>query len=122
MAHSLFVYGTLMDDATRRRVTGAELVSVPATLHGYRRYALQGRAYPAIVPEPGATVAGQLLRGLSERALSRLDAYEGREYVRRRVQLTCDDDATVSAWTYVLAGRYRARLAVRDWQAFSAER
>lgn len=117
MAYSLFVYGTLMLPEVQRAVVGRRFRSVRAVLHGYRRHALRGADYPAIMPEAGASVHGVLLRGISRRVLRILDAYEGSDYVRRRVEVVSERDEPDVTWTYVFAGRRRARLSRHDWRA-----
>lgn len=78
----LFVYGSLMFDPVWTRVVGQPKTSVPASLSGYRRYAVRDETYPAILAQSGAQVAGQLIRGLAAEQLARLDAFEGDDYRR----------------------------------------
>jgi len=44
---------------------------------GYARFRVRGEQYPAILPQPGGSVEGMLLRGLTPAQLARLDEYEG---------------------------------------------
>ena len=43
----------------------------------YARFRVRGEQYPAILPQPGSSVEGMLLRGLTPAQLDRLDEYEG---------------------------------------------
>src|SRR5204863_2102712 len=71
----LFVYGTLLDDAEVRRVTGRIFPRRPARLAGHRR-AWPRDDYPHLVGDAAAVVEGDLLDGLDDTALAALDAYE----------------------------------------------
>jgi|YelNatPaOPRAMG01_1025707.scaffolds.fasta_scaffold06678_9 gamma-glutamylcyclotransferase (GGCT)/AIG2-like uncharacterized protein YtfP len=105
----LFVYGTLVEPATRERILGRRVEAVAALLPGYRR----GRSrHFYIVREPEATTAGMLLSGLSERDFAILDEYEGvpRLYLRERVEVI-SAGATVSAWVYLPTGWAGVRRA-----------
>lgn len=83
-AATLFVYGTLLDPAVRRLVTGRRdrCAPAPARIGHWRRIAIAGVSYPILVRRPAGVVRGLMLRGLEPRALARLDAYETDEYVR----------------------------------------
>ena len=82
-----FFYGTLMDCellslVLRRPVEQRTLK--PALLRGYRRSALQGLRYPAILREPNASVTGVILDRVREVDCDRLRCYEGADYVLQR--------------------------------------
>lgn len=99
---ALFVYGTLQDGVLLRSLLGEVPPSRPALLRGYRRLAVRGATWPAVIPEAGAEVSGRLLEGLSAAALLLLDAYEGPEYVRLQVPVEVSG-CLLSVWTYVWA-------------------
>lgn len=80
----LFVYGTLMDPELVRRLTGRIFSRCPARLADFRRIEPPG-SYPYIVPCPGSTVEGVVLRNLDDRTLRVLDEYEGNLYLRTEV-------------------------------------
>jgi hypothetical protein len=84
-------------------------------LAGYERHALRGAVYPAIVPAPGAHVAGVLWEGLDAAALARIDRFEGTLYERRACSVEAAGGVGVAAQVYVLAAAHRARLLARDW-------
>jgi gamma-glutamylcyclotransferase (GGCT)/AIG2-like uncharacterized protein YtfP len=117
---NLFVYGTLMFPEIRSAVGGQRLPAPPAILPGYRREGVRGEAYPAIIRDPRGSVTGVLLRGVGRAALRRIDAFEGREYVRRmhRVRLLDEDGRPgrgVIAACYVIAPAVAHRLDGRPW-------
>jgi gamma-glutamylcyclotransferase (GGCT)/AIG2-like uncharacterized protein YtfP len=108
---SLFAYGTLVFPEVLSAVAGRPLAREPATLEGYLRRGVIGEIFPAIVE--GAEhdrVAGVLYAGLDSREWARLDRFEGDLYVRRRVTVARGD-----AFAYVLAARWRHRLAAQPW-------
>ena len=115
----LFAYGTLVFPQVFAAVAGRALAGEPAALDGYLRRGLIGEIFPAIVA--GAEhdrVAGVLYVGLEDREWSRLDRFEGDLYERRRVTV-----AGLDAFTYVLAARWRHRLAAEPWdpEAFARD-
>lgn len=115
MHNHLFCYGTLCIPGVMRRVSGVIPEACPAVLADYACYALEGLVYPGIVPKKGTQVSGVLYLGLSRAQLIRLDAYEGDQYLRRRVKVASDHEHRVQAWTYVLHPRYYHRLSATGW-------
>jgi len=100
MQQRLFVYGTLLDEAQLRAVTGRCFDTRPAQLPGHRRVWPHGR-YPHLVADPSATVDGLLLDDVDARALAALDTYEdeGRLYVREQTVVSCGGQP-VPCWVY----------------------
>ena len=115
MTDRLFSYGSLMFPRVMRRVTGSRAHGRPAILEDYGRYRIRGQIYPGIVARQGEAVEGVLYCGISPAQWRRLDAFEGKSYRRQRVYLRGPGDATLSAWTYVIAGRHRCLLGRRSW-------
>ncbi len=68
----------------------------PVTVPGWRVAALPERVYPALIPEPDATAAGQLLDDLTAAEWHTLDTFEADFYTLTRITL---DDGS-HAWTY----------------------
>lgn len=128
MTHSLFVYGTLKRGALsegRRLLRDAKFVARASTTGAL--YDL-GR-YPGLVRENATRdrVFGELYRLPDDdghQMLRQLDAYEGNEFVRRRVYVTLPNGRRRLAWAYilrrrppqsarrVLSGRYPSRRRV----------
>lgn len=80
---SLFLFGTLMDADVMARVLARPLgepVGEPAWLDGYRRERAAGASYPILLPDPGGTVEGRLVRSCQRRDLARIDHFESEEY------------------------------------------
>jgi gamma-glutamylcyclotransferase (GGCT)/AIG2-like uncharacterized protein YtfP len=99
---ALFVYGTLLDDAQVRAVTGRTFRRRPAVLAGHRRVWPTG-SYPYLVVDPGSSVTGALLDGIDAKTLAALDAYEdvGNLYVRDEIVVTCGGES-VRCFVYQL--------------------
>ena len=72
---NLFVYGTLMDEANVRSLTGRLFATERAILWNYERI-VPNRGYPCIAPKEGALVSGLVLKGVDRDSLFRLDQYE----------------------------------------------
>lgn len=111
----LFTYGTLMDVAILARVAGCAYCSQAATLQGYARKTVIGGCYPAIFPQPGASVAGRVYGDVSSFAIGRLDQFEGALYRRERVQVLDRKGHCIEAWAYVIAAGEKGRISDQDW-------
>lgn len=111
----LFVYGTLTDPATFKRVTGLAYVvtappdetsptglyASPAVLIGFEARCLDGRYLYAVPDEHGA-ITGRIVHGLTDELFARLDAYEGNGYVRTLETATVNG-RPVEIYVYVAA-------------------
>ncbi|PWZ24745.1 AIG2-like protein D [Zea mays] len=87
--HSVFVYGTLMEEEVVRVLLGrAPPSSSPALLPDHRRFSLRGRVYPAILPARGHAVSGKVIQGLTDRELHVFDMFEDEEYVKTTVEVS----------------------------------
>ena len=91
MNADLFVYGTLMDEDTVRRVTGRIFPRARAVLPDFARFHPRG-CYAYVLPRRGSEVEGLLLLEIDPASLARLDEYEdeGRLYRRIEVRVVCD--------------------------------
>jgi gamma-glutamylcyclotransferase (GGCT)/AIG2-like uncharacterized protein YtfP len=95
----LFVYGTLMSEATVHAITGRHFERVGAVLPDFQRI-VAGADYPYVVPAPGASVHGLLLLNIDEQSLAAIDRYEDEGRLYRRTEVTA------------LVGDQRRRCAV----------
>lgn len=120
----VFTYGSLMFEAVWGRVVAGRYRSCEAWLPDYRRFAIRGETYPAIVQAPGFRVAGRLWLDIDPADVDRLDRFEGAEYRRESVRV-CTDSA-VDATAALAADCYiwldPARLLAHDWDAGQFER
>lgn len=83
MAHTVFVYGTLLSKEIVNILLNRNPEAYEATVKGYSRYRIQGRVYPAILPTlPSDELTGMVLCGLSEQEFHILDEYEDEDYYR----------------------------------------
>lgn len=117
MADACFTYGTLMFEDIFAAVTG--LVRAPhcARLDGYARHPVRGQLYPGIRPAPGGHVDGRLYVDITPDVLTRLDGFEGSDYVRETLEVTIDDCTRVRAWAYVFKPASYHRLEPGPWDA-----
>lgn len=87
--YTAFFYGTLMAPQVLSRVTGHPVTTLtirPAILPNHRRHRVREADYPALLPQSNSAVRGTLVSGLTDADVRRLDLFEGREYVRRKVK------------------------------------
>jgi gamma-glutamylcyclotransferase (GGCT)/AIG2-like uncharacterized protein YtfP len=111
---AVFVYGSLLAPVVLRALLDREPPQLAAQLRDFRRTALRGWTFPAVVPQLGAATAGALIR-VDPRELRRLDAWEDDFFCRRSVSIRLANGAASSAQAYVLAPRYRQLVAARSW-------
>ncbi|MFD3469130.1 GDSL-type esterase/lipase family protein [Streptomyces sp. NPDC058682] len=105
--HTLFSFGTLMDERVQTALFGRAVPTSPASLAGYTTRPLK-ITDPAVIAASGldvhlilerrlgASVEGAVLH-LTDRELAEADAYEVDDYTRRRVVLSSGE----SAWAYL---------------------
>ena len=119
---SLFVYGTLMSPHVAETLLGRIPSPMePATLWGYKRYAVKRQVYPAILSTKEFSrdnnqhqqhgrcsffVEGILMRGLTTSEMKRLDWFEDVDYQRRGVKIELSIDST----TPTLSSSQSARM------------
>lgn len=116
--HSLFSFGTLMDDRVQKALFGRAVPSSAASLVGYRTRPLP-ITDPSVIAASGLdvhlalecslgdVVEGAVLR-LTDQDLAAADAYEVDDYVRRRVLLSSGE----SAWAYLDAKPLRSAARI----------
>jgi gamma-glutamylcyclotransferase (GGCT)/AIG2-like uncharacterized protein YtfP len=117
---NLFAYGTLMDEAILRAVTGlapeAGIAARPAVLRDCARRRVRGEDYPGLIESPGEAVEGIVYLGLPEAAWGRLDRFEGDQYERRAVTVTDAEGAAHAAEVYFFRSECLDRLEPALWR------
>ena len=115
MNNSLFTYGTLEIPQVVQIITGQVLTGTPARLEGYARYQLKNHAYPGIIQEAGASIAGTLYLDLDDVLMARIDEYEDTCYEKRRLQVITENGMTLDALAYVVPEESRELLSANAW-------
>ncbi|KAL3139669.1 hypothetical protein ABBQ38_003985 [Trebouxia sp. C0009 RCD-2024] len=121
MAHTVFVYGTLLSEEIVKILLRRNPDSYAATVQGYSRYRIKGRVYPAILPTlPSDELTGMVLCGLSEQEFEILDEYEDEDYYRTQTTAHRQDNgAEVPADIYVWKDSLRDLLyGLWDYEEF----
>jgi len=103
-------------------VAGRRFAAEPARLADFRRSALSGVVYPAVLPEPGAVTDGVVYAALDAAALARIDRFEGELYERRTLSVALASGAPCEAFVYVLRPEHFALAtdAAWDFEGFRA--
>ncbi|KAI3692327.1 hypothetical protein L6452_32141 [Arctium lappa] len=102
--YNVFVYGSLLADDVVRVLLHRVPQNSPSTLHGYHRFSVKGRVYPAILPVENKKVTGRVLLGITAPELDILDKFEDVEYEKKVVDVSLLDKSDVlQAYTYVWA-------------------
>ncbi len=100
MSH-VFTYGSLMFPDVWSLVVAGRYAGVRATLAGHARFAIRDELYPGMVVRPDATVDGILYLDVDEADLARLDRFEGDDYRRATVAVSCADGVAREGGTYL---------------------
>ncbi|XP_071730486.1 AIG2-like protein D isoform X2 [Rutidosis leptorrhynchoides] len=104
--HNVFVYGSLLADDVVRVLLHRVPQNSPAVLHGYHRFSVKGRVYPAILPVENKKVTGRVFLDITPPELDILDKFEDFEYEKRLVDVTLLDTTDfLNAYTYVWVNR-----------------
>lgn len=81
-------YGTSrIQDQPRLALRAERLVIQPANLQDFCRHRVKNADYPGVIPEPGHSVHGTYVTGLTDDDIFRLDYFEGSEYKRQKVKV-----------------------------------
>lgn len=112
---NLFAYGTLQIPEVMEAVTGARFPSELAELIDYACCRIAGCPYPGLRPRPGAVTEGLLYRGIDQRTLGLLDAFEDDFYRRETRLVTTASGSRVAAEVYLVPPQHHALLIDRPW-------
>ncbi len=116
LRHDLFCYGTLQIPAVMQAVVGRCFEGRDAVLTGFTAVQVRRADYPGLAPSPGRTAAGQLYFDLPPEALTILDRFEGRLYIRRRLTVRTLDGRRRGAWVYVIRPGREKCLTAAAWK------
>lgn len=88
MTTQLFVYGTLTEPETQKKVLGKTVKGEPDVLEGYKKSTIVifGNSYPDIVKVPSSFVDG-LVIPVTLDELELIDNYETNWYTRKKIVL-----------------------------------
>ncbi|KAK9280579.1 hypothetical protein L1049_014273 [Liquidambar formosana] len=113
--HNVFVYGSLLADEVVQILLKRVPPSSPANLHGFHRFSIKGRVYPAILPVESKKVTGKVLLGITAPELDILDTFEDVEYERSTVEVSLMESCEkLQAQTYVWGDKNDPTL-YGDW-------
>lgn len=115
MSAHLFTYGTLELPEVFAAVTGRQMRGMPATLHDYARYRLQGEVYPGIITTSGESIEGTLYLDLPPALHKKIDHYEDTCYEKRQVSVVTRTGEPVQAMAYVIPDEKSRLLSSQHW-------
>jgi gamma-glutamylcyclotransferase (GGCT)/AIG2-like uncharacterized protein YtfP len=113
--NDLFAYGTLMCADIMHDVAGCTPLHTHGVLRDYRRYAIRGEVYPAIIASGGGLVEGVVYHHIPDSAWLRLDGFEGEMYERTLVNVVLADGRTERAYAYIMRPEFAERLDSTEW-------
>ncbi|MCK3683830.1 gamma-glutamylcyclotransferase family protein [Maribellus sp. YY47] len=90
----VFVYGSLLFPEVVEALTGTTFPMKDGILPDFRRFAISGADYPAIVFNNGSTVKGKILLNVDDRSLEILKFYEGDEYACISASINVENKTT----------------------------
>jgi gamma-glutamylcyclotransferase (GGCT)/AIG2-like uncharacterized protein YtfP len=109
----IFVYGSLLFTEIVTGLTGKSFETKNAVLSDFRRCAVAGCDYPAIIPEKGRNVKGALLMNIDKKSIDIISFYEGDEYELLEVELFQNKEK-ITAGTFVWKGETSVLLS-KEW-------
>lgn len=109
----VFVYGSLLFSEIVSGLTEKSFETKKAVLKDYKRCAIDGCDYPAIIPEKGREVNGVLLMNVDKQSMDILSFYEGEEYEKTEIELSLNSH-TIAAVAFVWK-RETDVLLLEDW-------
>jgi gamma-glutamylcyclotransferase (GGCT)/AIG2-like uncharacterized protein YtfP len=112
---NLFVYGTLLSKGIWKSIVNREYSSDSAVLKVYARKKVKRKNYPGLIKRDGSKVEGMIYYDVSEEDFRNLDAYEGEEYVRKKVYVLLESGKGVDCFTYLFKKEYFGRLTKNEW-------
>ena len=115
MAHKVFAYGTLTVPEVMETVTDQSFRHDGCVLSGYVRFLIHQQVYPGIVPAESNQTPGRIYFGVDDKALKRLDYFEGDLYVRQTVEVKTSAGVMHQALAYVLADAHHHLLSTCPW-------
>ncbi|XP_038885505.1 AIG2-like protein D isoform X2 [Benincasa hispida] len=114
--HNVFVYGSLLADDVVRVLLKRIPQSSSAVLHGYQRFSVRGRVYPAILPVENKRITGKVLFGITNPEMDILDMFEDVEYEKNVVEVSLvDGSEKLAALTYVWSSSSDADFLYGEW-------
>lgn len=112
---NLFAYGSLAIPEVLQALTGKVFSAQPARLSGYRRFSLQERIYPGIIPYKGGWTDGQLFTDLDASSAQLVASFEDSIYSPRTVTVYTDRGESHDATSYVVDLPSYGILVDTDW-------
>jgi uncharacterized damage-inducible protein DinB len=104
-----------MCDDIMRSVAGCRLSHTHAVLRNYRRYAVKGEVYPALIASEGGLVKGIVYHDTPDTAWLRLDRFEGEMYARRFVNVVLADGRAETVYAYIIRPEFEGRIESTEW-------
>jgi hypothetical protein len=105
-----------MCETIMKEVAGLLPEKTTGRARGYRRHAVIGEDYPAIIPDAPSRTEGVVYLDLPDSAWARLDKFEGEMYMRQPVTVEREDGTLLSAEAYVARPEFADRLdASSEW-------
>ena len=120
---NIFTYGSLMFDAVWARVIGADYAKIKAGVYGYRRRALKGYTYPALIPGyEDDFVEGVVYLKVNRKDVKTLDRFEGETYQRIVLPCSLANGNTIEAGVYLFKDEFRHMVEDTPWDVENFEK
>uniref|UniRef100_A0A7S1UEV1 Putative gamma-glutamylcyclotransferase n=1 Tax=Phaeomonas parva TaxID=124430 RepID=A0A7S1UEV1_9STRA len=107
---NIFVYGSLMSHEVQQVLLRRIPPQLPAVAHGFHRFQIKDRCYPAVTALAEGSVQGRLLCGLTEKETKLFDLFEEEDYSRQVIQVATEEpfegEAHMYLWVSGDAGLY----------------
>uniref|UniRef100_A0A7S1UF06 Putative gamma-glutamylcyclotransferase n=1 Tax=Phaeomonas parva TaxID=124430 RepID=A0A7S1UF06_9STRA len=98
---NIFVYGSLMSHEVQQVLLRRIPPQLPAVAHGFHRFQIKDRCYPAVTALAEGSVQGRLLCGLTEKETKLFDLFEEEDYSRQVIQVATEEPFEGEAHMYL---------------------
>lgn len=104
-----------MFDEVWSRIVQHRYEKQAAALSGYRRLAIKGENYPALVKSFGSSVEGVVYRNVTVADIKRLDQFEGEYYKNIAATVVTESGCRLNVRVYLFNTRYKKILSNTPW-------
>jgi len=98
-----------------RAVTGKPFATKFGSLNGYSQFVIKDEWQSAIIPFPDRLVEGVVYMDMDDESLARLDAFQGKHFVREEVTIEGEGGEWLEASAYFLKLSRKKLLSPDEW-------
>jgi len=98
-----------------KALTGKSFPAKFGQLHGYAQFVIKDEGQSAMIPFPDRSVDGVIYLDVDEESLVRIDAFQGKRFLREEVTIEGEGGEWLDASAYCLKLSKKALLSRDEW-------